>query len=121
MKPFLLVALLACSLAACGDDQAVSSTEADQIASKPAQKTQSLSAQVAEASRARADDPDEIAEAAGTLAEGDPGSRDEALGRIEEARDHVAEAADRLAGKLPPDARKDLDDLRERLSSSATP
>ncbi len=66
----------------------------------------------------------ELAEAARQVRRCGSGSRDEALdqgrGQIEEANDHIGEAADRLADKLPPDARKDLDDLRER-SSSPTP
>jgi len=38
---------------------------------------------------------------------------------LDEARNRIGDAADRLADELPPDARKDLDALREQLSSQS--
>lgn len=64
---------------------------------------------------------DRIAEAANELAEADPAQEalNEGRSRLEQANDRVAEAVDRLVDDLPPQAREDLEALREQLSSQA--
>lgn len=128
MKRLLIIALLSVGFAACGGDDSVSTEDANQIAADLAQKTQSLSDDVADAGRTLADDPDAVDATRNRLNELADQARDQAgkaddlpesedaRSALREANDRIAEAADELANADSSHATRDK--ARQRLEEA---
>jgi DNA repair ATPase RecN len=130
--PIALVALsLALGVVACGDEDTVSTQDAERQASELAEQTQQLAGDVARAGRTLADDPDVAAAARERLDELEADARDLAdqaqdlpestRGReeLQRSNERIADAAQRLADASGDERAQALEEARAQLGRAA--